>query len=279
MISVIASAALAAASVTVDGKPVTSPQPVPLRSRIVMTNGRVRITLPTANRGQRAGHRMQIRRGGHWVEATARAYGDWTFVGSSVKRPPTGIRVIEASPQRVAVTWSFDRHIISGKYTSDGGRKRYPFTNTVWLLAGDRGYYSLVEPRRRLAASVGALEHEIGFGGVFGDGTFSYPDGSFSVSAATAQPQAHAVPWMQQRRDGDAIVRTLVPFPASEVIVPAWTDGPFGSMYVHRLEGGPYGAYLSAGPAEDPQETCIRAWRRAPEPLARLNRFSSCATL
>jgi hypothetical protein len=265
----------AGSAVFVDGKRVRVARVLPKSARVMLTNGVVRVTLPVSNREQRAGHRLQLLRNGRWVDATAPSYGDWTFVGSSVDSKPTRVTVLEATANRVAVKWSYGDHTVSGSYTADHKRRKYPFTKTVWLRSGESGYYTLVKPVRQLAPSVGGLEHEVGFGGVFGPAGLTYPGGSFRASPMLSQ--SRVVPWMQLQRDGDPLARVVVPFPASELVVPAFGSGPFGSVYVHQVRSASYGAYLHAAVGGDPMAICRAAWRHRPGPLRTLASTGSCS--
>jgi hypothetical protein len=145
----------------------------------VLTNGHVRVSA-TGTAGERAGLLFEVRVGGGWHNATDEWYGDWTFLDRSVVTPPTRVEVLAARGSMVAVRWTFGRHVTGPTGTEPS--HPYPFTKTVWLRQGDSGYFALLEPmvpappvERRYTP--GLSEHEIGFGGFYGPGTYATSEG------------------------------------------------------------------------------------------------------
>lgn len=236
-----------------DGQRVTA-GPIDPAATVTLSNGLVDVTLrPRADRQQTAGHHLELRHLGRWVDVTSDHYGDWTYVAVTPKTPPTAIDVLSATDHEVNVRWTFGNHTVPAAYTADGVRRSYPFSKTVWLRAGETGYYARVQPHAPLPSSSGHTEHEIGFGGIWGPATVSTPSTSIRTDLMPTHWLSGDVAWAQLDHDGDRLQRTVVPFPVAEMLVPRFSDFVFGSLYVRRTWSEPYGAYFHVRTGADPR--------------------------
>ncbi|HEX5724471.1 MAG TPA: Ig-like domain-containing protein, partial [Longimicrobiaceae bacterium] len=208
-----------------------------------------------------------------WIAATDTWYGDWTYVGSTPVTAPTAVELIAVSPGEVAVRWTFGSHSMPPAFGNPG--YAYAFTKTVWLRAGETGYYAQLVSLSPTPSGVGDREHEIGFGGLFGPATLRTGEATIRTDTLTESRRLNR-PWnvdaAELDRDGDPLLRVLVPLPGGEMITPRFSTTFFGSTYLHLLGNSlTYGAYLYAAPREgaaQARDLCARAWREAPFSLA-----------
>jgi hypothetical protein len=261
-------------SVTVNGKPAKRAGRIPPGARVVIGNGLVRVTMP-GPREQRAGALFEFKLGGRWTPATSADYGDWTYVGGGVGDAPTRAAVLSVKRDEAAVRWTFDAHVVPPDLAR-GTEIQYPFQKTVWLRAGDRGFYTAVNPLRLLPQAAYPIEHEVGFGGVFGPATIRIGTERIRTDMlgddSRIEP-AQGVAVATLRRDDSGLVRTLVPFPPAPVVVPYFDSVAFGGIFVHHLYSMRYGAYLhvaAMAPTDRAATVCRSAWAHAPAALLRV---------
>jgi hypothetical protein len=241
-----------------------------LSSEPTLSNGCLRLRL-TTTADQRAGISADVRGSDGWLPATSEYYGDWTFIDSSVTTAPTEIALLSVTPDEVAVRWTFGNHRTGA---SPDRLRPYPFTKTVWLRRGEYGYYTWIRPVQALPGdsqyAVGMSEHEVGFGGLWGPATIRTGQGQVRSDRLKASREFTDVgrpDAAEFRRDGDPVVRILVPIPPARLLVPRFSESSFGGIFVHHLEPGPYGAYLYAAPRNvslSRIHVMEMAWREAP---------------
>jgi hypothetical protein len=250
--------------------------PVATDVGLVLTNGDVRVSA-TGTAAERAGLLFEVRAGGGWHNATDEWYGDWTFLDRSVATPPTRVEVLAARGSMVAVRWTFGRHVTGPTGTEPS--HPYPFTKTVWLRQGNSGYFALLEPmvpappvERRYTP--GLSEHEIGFGGFYGPGTYATSEGRHRAPGGRRfNAERRPVEAVEFQRDGDPLIRVLVPIPGGPLLVPDFGGGRSGGVFVHHDRPRRYGAYLHAAPhvnAQPARHVCREAWRHVPFEVPRV---------
>jgi hypothetical protein len=116
-------------------------------------------------------------------------------------------------------------------------------------------------------------ELEIGFGGVFGPASIRTGHVSIRTDTLTRTNVINdpsVVDGVEFDRDGDPLLRALVPLPEAPMISPVFPGWGYGSVYVHRMDYQSYGAYLYAAPraaAAPARQLCLQAWQQAPFPL------------
>lgn len=202
-------------------------------------------------------------------------YGDYTYVGASVVTEPTDVEVLLLTRDEVAVRWTFGDHRLTPSASmldSSLATLRYPFTKTVWVRRGSPGYWALITPLVPLPATrrADAYEHEIGLGGLWGQGTFTLPRRDVrtdtlirTVRLARPDQTAYAV-W---QRDGDAIRRLLVPMPGRALLLPHFSSVEFGSAWVLLYRPERFGAFLhfsATSTSIRPGDLCVEAAWNAP---------------
>jgi hypothetical protein len=247
--------------------------------RIEITNGRIRIVWDPPQLSEAGGFELDVRDGPVWRPGNARHVGDWLYVAYSVMTLPTDIQVVESNMDRIGLRMQFDNHVFAPPgypAPADWVTQPYPFARTVWLGKGDNGYYSWID----LQADLGRLdvEHENGFGGVFGPATIRtsrltlrtdtlehivvYNGDPRTVDLAGARTDA-----AEFIRDGDPVRRVLVPLPGAPFITPVFPDRGFGSVYVYRGSPRSFGVYMYADMADSgppARSVCASAWAHAP---------------
>jgi len=259
--------------VTVDGQRRTSPGQIVAPERIELSNGRVRVSW-TPHMLEPAAVALETRVGAGWVPGTAVGYGDWLFPASSVVTQPTEIELLQVDSAAVAVRLRFGNHQfdpVRERFPSSYLPQPYPFSRVVWLRPEEYGYFTQVSMETPLLNPYPDVEHEVGFGGLWGPASISTSEISFRTDTLqssvyyNSQAQVDAAEFL---RDGDQLVRVLVPLQAGPFVTPVFPGWGYGSVYVHNL--GPmqsYGAYLYAAPAglaQTPRTVCGFAWATAP---------------
>lgn len=246
--------------------------------RIEITNGRIRLVWDPPELWEAGGVDLDVRLGSVWQPANARHWGDWLYIGYSVMHLPTRITVVEESRDRVGVEMQFDDHWFAPpgyQAPADWVPQPYPFARTVWLRRADNGYYSWVD----LQADLGRLdvEHENGFGGVWGPATIRTSQLTFRTDTLkgtvvyngnprTADLSGALTEAAEFVRDGDPVRRVLVPLPGAPFITPVFPDVGYGSVYVYRGPSIDFGAYMyaDAGGGPPARAVCAGAWANAP---------------
>lgn len=247
-------------------------------SEVLIQNEHVALFLPGAV-DQRAGAHAVLRAAGRWWPMTSAYYGDYTYLGSSVVRPPTDLRVVRLDDEWVQIRLEFAKHRIQADYAG-GEPENHPFTKTLWLRSGDQGYYAFVEPSTLPAKLVGT-EHELGFGGMWGPGTMETLSG-VRVRFEHLKKTLH-IKRLQSAvrfvRKEEGLARTLIPLPPTPVLVPVFSRDRFGSVWIYEDGSRPFGAYLHAAPATQApplNDLCETARRLAPPQLTRRVQKKSC---
>jgi hypothetical protein len=246
------------------------------QDEVVITNGRVCLSMvPNAQVPEARTFVMEVRVKGQWQPGTSLYYGDWTYVGSGVKTPPTEVEVLSWSPREAGIRWTFGNHVAG----ADVGAidSPYPFTKTVWLRRNEYGYFAWIEPlvqlpRESWCCNQAASEHEIGFGGIWGPGTVETAEGlvhtedlerTYEVNLSGEVDAAEFI----YDEDPNPVKRILVPLPGGPLIVAVFDWSAFGSVWIHHRVPRSYGAYLYAAPfnkTKSARAICKYAWRRAP---------------
>jgi hypothetical protein len=273
------------AEVYVDGQLVSGAGPVDPAAAIVLQNGNMRLSR-VGSPEQRAGILAEVLLGDSWEPATSTYYGDWTYLDSSVVTEPTEVDVLSSGPDVVAVRWVFGDHLTG---PSNGPPSYpYPFEKTVWLRSGESGYFALITPLVPLPQehwfAPGSSEHEVGFGGVYGDGSVSTSIGTVLIGDLSEHYVFNFVPKVDAARfirDGDPLTRVLVPLPEGPLLVPVSDAVTRGGVFVHHYQPQSYGAYLYAAPTEAAEATrtlCFWAWLTSPFELraVSLTELESC---
>ncbi len=245
---------------------------------IELSNGRVRLRRGPGV-GERGAFIVETRQGDTWYPATAPSSGDWLYVTSTVVTEPTSITVVEDRPDRIGIAMRFGDHRfdpVLGGFPASFQNQPFPFTRTVWLSPGQYGYFSWTQLETTLPYQ-GYTELEVGFGGLFGPATITTGQQQLRTDTMTVHHEFNttAVPDAASfDRDGDPLIRVLVPLPEAPMISPVFTGRDYGSVYVHRLDYQSYGAYLFAAPRDasvSPHQLCLEAWATAPFPLRALS--------
>lgn len=239
-------------------------------NEIVIRNGRVRLTWGSSVT-LRAGFDMAVWMGDAWVPATVTGAADWLYIASNVITEPTAIDLLMVSDSVVALRMRMGAHWFLPQdvgYPLSYVSEPHPFSRTIWLKRGDWGYYSWVNLEESLNYS--GIEHEIGFGGLWGPGEIRSADASFRTESLQNTFRFN-LDWSLDAaeflRDGDPLRRVLVPLPGAPLISPVFPGWGYGSVYVHRNNDSSYGAFMFAAPtsvALAAREICRRAWREAP---------------
>jgi hypothetical protein len=265
------SSATQGAGVYVDGALASETGPLDPSAAVVIENGAVRLSR-VGSPAQRAGILAEVLVGESWVPATSPVYGDWTFVDQSVVTEPTEIHVISAGPEVAAVRWVFGAHLTGPP--SAPLSYPYPFVKTVWLLAGDSGFFTQITPLVALPPeqwyAPGVSEHEVGFGGVWGPGSVSTWSGTVVTAELPGHYEFNTIPRVDAAhftREGDPLTRVLIPLSEGPLLVPVFDEVTRGSVFVHHYQPRTYGAYLYAAPSASAVSTrtlCAYAWLTAP---------------
>lgn len=260
-----------------DGVRTTDEAAVAGARNLEITNGRVRIRRDSTV-SDRAGYIMEVRDGQVWRTATVYGANDWVFVTSSVSTEPTSIDIVEHTPDRIAIGMRFGNHWFNPAqhgYPEWYQAEPFPFTRTVWLSPRENGYYSWVEIER--AMSWAGIELETGFGGLWGPATIRTGREQFRTEDQTENKRFNvpSVPDAAEfARDGDPLLRVLVPLPEAPMISPVFPGWGYGSVWVHRDVYESFGAYLHAAPRgaeRTARQICQDAWSNAPFPLRTLS--------
>ncbi|MEO8139051.1 MAG: hypothetical protein ABI742_05355, partial [Gemmatimonadota bacterium] len=257
-------------AVSVNGIRLTAPGPVAPNGKPVISNGLIRLQIPGLA-DQQAGMLAEILNGPRWLPFTSTSYGDYVYVASSVQTGPTGIELLEISDTIIAIRYDFGNHQVAFDHLT--APFDYPFSRTVWLRAGDHGYFTQVTihhppPETR------DFEHELGFGGLFGPATIRFGNAATLrtdtlSSTVRIQPEATIPDAADFWLDTNPLQRVLVPLPGNELISPVFGSNA-GSVYIHQVHSRDYGAYLFVGPRTSvvtARSVCAYAWAHAPFPL------------
>lgn len=220
---------------------------------------------------ERGGLEVDSRMGLEWLPATARGYGDWLYVTSTVVTEPTQVDVITLTDSLVGVRMHYGDHRFRPQVHGFPGTYReqaYPFSRTFWLARDEDGYFSWIQLDSSMTWQ--GIEHEIGFGGVWGPGRIRSADDDFATEAQSGHRWTNRewkVDAAEYLRSGDPLVRVLVPLPGAQMITPVFPGLGSGSIYVYNTLSRSYGAYLYAAPATRAQAArtvCRHAWEGAP---------------
>ncbi len=258
-----------------DGNVVTQPGSILGARDIEVRNSRLRLRWHPGV-WERGGLEVDSRSGLAWLPATTRGHGDWLYVASTVVTEPTQVDVITLSDSLVGVRMRFGDHRFRPQvhgFPDTYREQAYPFSRTFWLARGEDGYFSWVQLDSSMTWQ--GIEHEIGFGGVFGPGRIRTADDDFAIEAQSGHRWTNPgwkVDAAEFRLTGDPLVRVLVPLPGMQMITPVFPGFGSGSVYVHNPFSQSYGAYLYAAPATRAQAArtvCGHAWERAPFALPR----------
>ncbi len=259
--------------VLADGQRVTSPGSLLGATEIEVRNGRVRLKWDPSL-GLRAGFGMSVWVNGAWIQATVNGAADWLYIANNVITEPTSIDLLTVSDSVVALRMRMGNHWFlpqSVGYPLSYVDEPHPFSRTIWLRRGEWGYYSWIDLEEPLNYT--GIEHEIGFGGLWGPGRVRTAEVDFRTESMQAHNR-YNLDWgpdaVEFVRDGDPLRRVIVPLPGAPMITPVFPGWGYGSVYVHRNDDKSYGAYLFAAPESyvlATREICQRAWREAPFPL------------
>lgn len=266
-------------AVLVDGNRQRSPGVVTPSEEVMVTNGRLRLRWRPAL-SEKAGFEVDTRVGTGWTTATGGPWGDWLYPTSTVTQLPTRVEVVSVDSVEARVDMRFDNHRfdpVLGRFPPEFTEQANPFTRSTWLRAGERGYYSFVvmDTIIDVPPTPRWIENEIGWGGVWGPATIRHRAGAFrtdTMSRTTILPGSGpgVVDAVEFIRDGDPLIRVLVPLPGGEMISPVFPGWGFGSVYLHHYLVKSYGAYMYVAPRESARSArflCERAWTEAPFPL------------
>lgn len=259
-------------AIKVDGVRRTTPRSLGLPQNIELTNGRFRLTwYPDVC--EKAAFILHTRMAADWVLASHRCQGDWVYVASSVTQLPTSIDLVQVGAAGLQLRMGFGNHWFEPQahgFPDSYQRQPYPFDRTVWLRPQETGYFTQVVIEQQLTPAYPDVEHEVGFGGVWGAASISTAELSLRTDTLPHTVNYNlgdGVDGAQFDRINDPLERVLIPLPGTAMITPVFPFGA-GSVYVYRR--GPtqsYGAYLYAAPAataESARQICSRAWREAP---------------
>jgi len=258
--------------IEVDGKPRLAPGPLSDANRIVIENGHIRLVW---HRGlcEHAAVEASVRVGASWVGMTAHCVGDWVYPAASVESQPTAIDLTQLDSGMVAVRLTFANHWFKPHalgFPSWYVAQRYPFHRTIWLRSGDSGYFTQIEMESSLLFDYPDVEHEVGFGGIWGPASVRTSQASYRTEALerhekhNLQRQVEAA---ELSRDGDRLLRVLVPLAAGPMITPKFPK-TYGGVYAYFL--GPterYGAFLYAASRDSAltaRAVCRYAWTHSP---------------
>ncbi len=238
---------------------------------ILITNGRLRLQL-TRRFAQQAGIVADVRIAAGWFEATSRPWGDWTYVGTSVFTMPTQVEVLVNTDDELAVKWTYGNHWFlpgTAGFPQNFPDLPYPFEKTVWLRRGAQGYYVLVRPLAQLPPELGSIEHEVGFGGLWGPADIRTSGVAIATDtlSMTVRYDPGTIDASDFRRHNDPVRRVLVSLSGVAMLVPWFWSEEFGGVIVHGLPSAPYSAYLyaaSAGDMTSARAVCEQAGREAP---------------
>lgn len=267
-------------ALTVDGRPRREVGLLESPQRIVVDNGRFRLTW-YVGLCEPAAFEADVKVGGVWVDATAHCVGDWLYPGGPVQSKPTAIEVLRVDSGEVALRLRFGDHWIRPRqvgYPSWYVDQRYPFYRTVWLRRGEYGYFTEIVIEKKPIFPYPDIEHEVGFGGLWGPARIRTSQSEYrtdTMSGSVWTNFARRPDAAEFVRDGDRVFRVLVPLGGAPMISPVFSSS-FGGVYVYSM--GPttkYGAYLYVAPtpeAETARRICQFAWRSAPFALPPVSR-------
>lgn len=194
---------------------------------------------------QKAGILAHVRIDGNWRRLTSRKYGDWTYLGCGVGTDPTKVEVLKRTRRKTVIRWTFGNHVICAQNSPSLQEIPYPFTKTIWVRHGERGYYAEVTPLRRVD---GFLEHEIGFGGLWGAATVRTPEGSVRTDDQVDHYRTKApVGWATLRRDSEDFKRHMIMLDPEFARSPYWGHRTYGSVHRHGVESESFAVYLYGG--------------------------------
>jgi hypothetical protein len=259
--------------IEVDGQRRSTPGSLGLPRRIDITNGRVRMLWDPGQVCEKGAFLVDTRVDAAWYPATSRCWGDWLYVGSSVTTLPTEVNLIQVDSGAVQLQMRFGNHWFEPQlfgFPPSYQRQPYPFNRTVWLFPKDYGYFTEVVVEGTLLQPYPNVEHEVGFGGLWGPATVRTSEVNLntdSLATTINYNWDYRVDAAEFLRAGDPLARTLVPLGPAPMITPVFTFG-YGSVYAYNY--GPtasYGAFLYAAPigvAEPSRTVCQEAWARAP---------------
>jgi hypothetical protein len=248
---------------------------------VVVSNGTLRMRL--ARGVDSVSLFVERNTGSAWVPMTPQWEGDWTYVGTTPLTRPTAVEVLSIRPGEVQVRWTYGKHAMPSIFGQPA--YAYPFDRTVWLRAGEDGYYVQVRAMAPVPAGVGDREHEVGFGGIWGAATVRMHNVTYrtdTLTSSTRQNIAWGVDAAELDKTGDPLLRVLVPLPGGEMATPYFSSAFYGGTYLHLLGNTlTYGAYLYAAPratAAQARAICQKAWREAPFALPAVTdaRLSTC---
>lgn len=213
---------------------------------------------------QRAGIVARVRIAGEWQPLTSNTYGDWTYPGASVSSQPTRVELVKQNELETVMQWTFADHVIGAAYSPTGKELPYPFTKTVWVREGERGYYAQIVPLERFT---GFSEHEIGFGGLWGPATVTTPEGTVRTDESSEHFRTEApVGWGSLHRDSEQFTRHMILLSPEFARSPHFSDEVFGSLHRHGVTSEPYAVYLYGG-RRSIEEVCQLVRRTAPRRL------------
>ena len=261
-----------------NGREVLRVGSLPIDVKLVIHTDLFEMTRVTAGKSQNAGLAVRLE-GADSLWVTPIEYGDYTFVGGSVSTDPTYIDVLRLDKDHAVIQWGFGAHVIDPsqyKFARDWPGQAYPFRKTIWVQRGVQGYYVLVEPLVDLPAFMqqsDGIEHEIGFGGVWGAGTITTLTDTLRTSSLDGQryvnqSQVRNVGLLD--RDGDPLLRYLVPMPPEKMVSTFFSKKHFGGLWILSHHSGPFGAFISwdlRGTRRSLETVCREAWLHAPSEL------------
>ena len=272
-------------TLVVDGRRLNTVGPLIEPKRIVLENGRMRL-IWHSQLCEPASFEADVRVGNTWQDATAHCVGDWLYAGGSVYTQPTAVEVLQIDSTGVAIRLRFGNHWIrphSAGYPSWYVDQPYPFHRTVWLRAGEYGYFTQVVLERKTLFPYSDIEHEVGFGGLWGPARVRTSKLDYRTDTLRSNLWSNLeldVDAAEFSRDGDLVKRILVPLGRIPMISPVFPR-TYGGVYAYSL--GPttsYGAYLYAAPpsiAASARALCRFAWKNAPFALPVVPRESIAA--
>ncbi len=254
-----------------DGKRSRVTGPVSVTSRFTVTNSRMRLRWrPGLLEG--ASVEAETRVGEKWVPATSPGNGDWLYVSSSVQSLPTSIEFVTLDGDQIAFRMRFGGHRFQPQlfgFPAEYQEQEYPFSRTARLRKGEWGYFSWVE-LEGTPMPYPNVEHEIGFGGLFGPALIRTSRESFRTESLPHNKRFNlegGIDAVEFLRTGDQVARVLVPLGRLALITPVFPGWGFGSVYVNSHAYESYGAYLYAAPLGEgvsARAVCRHAWTTAP---------------